>query len=71
MATLKQLADTFDVTCQQLDQRWGEAGELWHDDTRRTFDRAHWQPLEQHVALTRRDLGHVLATIERARKILR
>ncbi|NCC35051.1 MAG: hypothetical protein EOM24_24030 [Chloroflexia bacterium] len=71
MATLPQLADALDASWQQLDQRWREASEQWCDDTQRAFAHEHWQPLEQHAALTRRELKNVIAAIERARQSLR
>lgn len=70
MASLKQHIELFDTAWQQLAQHWQATRTQWRDATQEDFAQQHWLPLEQQVRLTRRELEHLLAVIERARQNL-
>jgi len=71
IAILKQHAASFDESWKRLGRQWQISSEQWLDEVRQAFDQQYWQPLEQQVGLTERELQKVVEVIEQAMISLR
>jgi RNAse (barnase) inhibitor barstar len=71
MASLTQHTAALDAAWQRLSHQWQATSDQWRDASQQEFDQHVWQPLEQQVRLTRRELDNLISVLERAKHQLR
>jgi hypothetical protein len=47
-----------------LSHQWQETIAIWRDPVSHQFDNEFWQPLEEEVEITRRELERLIETIK-------
>jgi|GEM_PF-854839 len=66
MSGLKDGIAKLDEANKRLHLHWNETKSLWTDSVQLTFEQTYWQPLEQQVRTTQRELEHLAEVIAKA-----